>query len=57
MFEPIPLEFLSTNTQTPQVLVTVDGFAALCANLTCDYSYFTDGSVINSQIKSSVTAL
>ena len=51
MFEPIPLEFLRTYTTSPQVLVTVDGFAALCANLTCDYSYFSDGSAITSQTR------
>ena len=53
MFEPIPLEFLHTYTESPQVLVTIDGFAALCANLTCDYSYFTDGSTINTQTTAS----
>jgi hypothetical protein len=33
-------------------LVTVDGFAALCANLTCDYQYFSDAASISSQTKS-----
>jgi len=51
MFEPIPLEFLRTPTQSPQVLVSIDGFAALCANLTCDYSYYTDGSTISTQAR------
>ena len=41
MFEPIHLEFLSSDAQSPQVLVKVDGMAALCASLNCDYEYVT----------------
>ena len=39
MFEPIHIEFLSSDAQSPQVLVTVDGMVALCASLNCDYEY------------------
>lgn len=52
MFEPIPLEFLRTNTKTPQVLVTLDGQPALCAQLNCDFTYYSDASVVSSQLKS-----
>lgn len=38
MFEPIPLEFLRTDAQTPQILVTVDGTQAICSGLNCDYT-------------------
>lgn len=37
MFEPIPLEFLRSDAQAPQVLVTIDGTEAICTNLNCDY--------------------
>jgi hypothetical protein len=42
MFEPIPLEFLSTAASLPQVLVTVDGIQALCPQLNCYYSFVTE---------------
>ena len=51
IYEPVPLEFLRTYTQSPQVLVKIDGFAALCANLTCDYSYISDASAITAQTR------
>lgn len=55
MFEPVPLEFLSSKTVNPQVLVVIDGIEALCANLTCNYSYFSDSSVINTQSRVGTT--
>jgi hypothetical protein len=39
MFEPIGLEFLYSDAQSPQVIVDVDGLPALCVNLNCDYAY------------------
>ena len=39
MFESIGTEFLSTNAQSPQVMVSVNGLPALCPNLNCDYVY------------------
>jgi hypothetical protein len=39
MFEPVGLEFLYSDAQSPQVLVNVDGLPALCVNLNCDYAY------------------
>ena len=39
MFEPVGLEFLYSDAQSPQVLVDVDGLPALCVNLNCDYAY------------------
>jgi hypothetical protein len=39
MFEPVHLEFLTSDAQSPQVLVIVDGIAALCADHNCDYEY------------------
>jgi hypothetical protein len=38
-FEPITLDFLTSDAQSPQVLVKVDGISALCANVNCDYTY------------------
>lgn len=55
MFEPVPLEFLSSKTVNPQVLVVIDGIQALCANLTCNYSYFSDSSVVNTQSRTGTT--
>lgn len=46
-FEPIPLEFLTSDAQQPQVLVMINGLEALCANLNCDYSYTRADSVIS----------
>ena len=44
MFEPVGLEFLYTDAQSPQVLVTVDDLPALCVNLNCDYAYVEPGA-------------
>jgi hypothetical protein len=38
-FEVVPLEFLLSDAQTPQVIVTIDGMEALCLDLNCDYQY------------------
>ena len=47
-FQPVPLEMLYTSATKPQVLVTVDGMPALCANLNCDFVYEETTSVIDS---------
>lgn len=49
MFEPVGLEFLYSDAQTPQVLVNVDGLPALCVNLNCDYAYKTPVAQITAQ--------
>ena len=55
MFEPIGLDFLSTSAQTPQVLVSVDGIAALCPDLNCNYSYISSTASITAQSYDKVT--
>ena len=37
------------------MLVTLDGRPALCANLNCDFTYYSDASVLTSQLKSGLT--
>lgn len=49
MFEPVPLEFLRTEAQAPQVLVKVNGIDALCPNLNCDFIYKNVKSSISTQ--------
>jgi hypothetical protein len=39
VFDPIPMEMLYTPARKPQVLVTVNGLAAVCPKQNCDYSY------------------
>ena len=39
IMEPIPLEFLSTNVSSPQVLVSINGLNAVCPGFNCDYLY------------------
>lgn len=46
-FEAVPLEMLSHDSQTPQISVTIDGMAALCTSLNCDYTYTTPTSSIS----------
>jgi hypothetical protein len=48
MFEPVHLEFLTSDAQSPQVLVIVDGIVALCADLNCDYEYVTSDAEVTS---------
>jgi hypothetical protein len=57
MFEPVPLEFLTSDSSTPQVLVTVDGLIALCANLNCDYTYTDTEQTVSTQSLSSTGEL
>jgi hypothetical protein len=49
MFEPMGLEFIKTDAQKPQVLVTVNGIVALCSNDNCDYTYTETESIVSSQ--------
>jgi hypothetical protein len=49
MFEPVGLEFLYSDAQSPQVLVNVDGLPALCVNLNCDYNYVEPNTIITGQ--------
>lgn len=49
MFEPIPLEFIYSDAQKPQVLVSVNGIDAVCPDFNCDYLYIDTDSVIQSQ--------
>jgi hypothetical protein len=39
VFEPVHIEFLSSDAQAPQIFVMVDGIIALCPDLMCDYEY------------------
>ena len=48
LWEAIPLDWLYTEATKPQVLVTIDGLPALCANLNCDYMYTLSGGSITS---------
>jgi endonuclease/exonuclease/phosphatase family metal-dependent hydrolase len=40
---------LYTAATRPQVLVTVDGMSAACANLNCDYMYVDTDALVTSQ--------
>jgi hypothetical protein len=46
LFAPIGLDFLYTSVTKPQVVVDIDGLAALCVNLNCDYSYVASASQV-----------
>ncbi|CDW80878.1 ipt tig domain containing protein [Stylonychia lemnae] len=46
-YEPVPFEFIYTQEDKPQVLVTVDGLPAVCSSLDCDYSYISSDSQIS----------
>jgi hypothetical protein len=52
VFEPIPMEMLYTPAKAPQVLVKVNGLAAVCPAQNCDYNYVaaTSGSITNVQL-------
>ena len=39
MFNSIGTEFLYSDANSPQVLVTIDGLEAFCPALNCDYKY------------------
>ena len=43
------MEFLVSDSQSPPVLVTVDGLEAVCPLLNCDYSYIENVGLITSQ--------
>jgi hypothetical protein len=38
-YDIVPFEMLRTVESLPQILVTVDGWPAVCHNLTCDFTY------------------
>jgi hypothetical protein len=46
MFEPIPLEFLYSDAQKPQVIISVNGIAGVCPDFNCDYLYIDTESEI-----------
>lgn len=48
-FPAVPLEMLHSDAQTPQILITVDGMAALCLDLNCDFAYTESASLISTQ--------
>jgi hypothetical protein len=39
MFEPIPLEFIYTDSQQPQVTISVNGIDGVCPEFNCNYIY------------------
>ena len=49
MFEPVPLEFLYSDAQQPQVLITVNGIDGVCPDFNCDYIYIDTESIIQDQ--------
>lgn len=55
MFEPVGLEFLFSDAQSPQVLVDVDGLPALCVNLNCNYAYIAATAQITGQTYNEAT--
>jgi hypothetical protein len=46
ILEPIPIEFLSTDATSPQVLISVNGIDAVCPGFNCDYMYVPTTAVI-----------
>ena len=49
MFEPVPLEFLYSDAQKPQVLISVNGIDGVCPEFNCDYAYFEPTGLITGQ--------
>lgn len=45
-YDVIPMEMLRTDAQTPQLELTIDGMAALCNDLSCDFMYTTTDAVM-----------
>lgn len=48
-FPVIPMEMLSTDAQTPQILINIDGTPAMCLDLNCDFTYTESDALITSQ--------
>ena len=48
-FEPMPLEFIYTDAQKPQVMITVNGVEGVCPEFNCDYIYIDTDSEIQGQ--------
>lgn len=40
------MEMLYTSVTKPQVLMTIDGLEAACANVDCDYEYVTPAAEV-----------
>ena len=49
MFEPVPLEFLYTDVQQPQIQISVGGIDAVCPTIDCGYLYVDAVGEITSQ--------
>lgn len=49
MFEPIPLEFLYSDAQKPQVMISVNGVDGVCPEFNCDYVYVDTDKQITAQ--------
>lgn len=45
-YQPIPFSMLRTAHDSPQVRVKIDGMAAVCTGLACDYTYESTPSLI-----------
>ena len=41
MYPTVPFEMLRTAHEKPQIFVKIDGMAAICIGLNCDYEYET----------------
>ena len=48
-FEPMPLEFIYTDAQKPQVMISVNGVEGVCPEFNCDYIYIDTDSEIQGQ--------
>jgi len=40
---------INTDSQTPQILLTIDGMPALCLDMNCDFAYTETTSTLNTQ--------
>ena len=49
-WEPVPLEFIYTDAEKPQVLVNVNGIAGVCPDFNCDFMYEEPVGQITEQI-------
>jgi len=47
-YDTIPYEFLFTAETEPQIMVSVNGLPAVCASLSCGYSYTVLNSIVTS---------
>lgn len=49
MFEPVPLEMMHADAQSPQVLISVNGIDGVCPSFNCDYAYIESNATITAQ--------